>query len=411
MKSYIEIPEAQQLITGALPRLGAEEIACDVALGRLLASDLFARDNLPRFDNSSMDGFAVRRTEVAGASPESPVTLDLAGEIAAGGFPDDKWPTGACLRILTGAPVPQGADGVIPVEETSEVAGGRIRFTADLARTGDNLRATGQDVRIGDLLLEKGARITPPVLGLLAGQGITSLSVRKLPRVGFLATGNELVTADQDPGPGQIRNSNSPLIVSQFQAAGFPVRDLGVALDTPDALREALTVALADDTLDVLVSSGGVSMGRYDLVGDILAELGAEWIFHKIAQKPGKPLAFLKRGDKPIFGLPGNPVSSFMCTWYYVIPALKRMMGDARPDPLHLSARLTATIAAQPPRFFFARARTTLCDGVFRTEPVGLQESHALQSLTRANSFILLPATAGVLSVGTEVEVALFDTL
>ena len=404
MKKYIEVEEAKALVEAALPAPRPAVLPAAKALGRILAGDLRATENLPPFDNSAMDGYAVRAADVAGATEDAPVTLPLAGEIAAGGDPEIDWPAGSVLRIMTGAPAPAGCDGVIPVEETEE-SGDEVIFRADLSATGNNVRPAGEDVKPGDLLLTAGERVTPAALALLAAQGVVELPAYRLPKVSFLATGSELVDAAEAPGPGGIRNSNGPLALALLAEAGFPARDLGIGPDDPARLKSILAEALAES--DVLITSGGVSMGRYDLVADTLVELGAEWVFHKIRQQPGKPLAFLTWRGRPVFGLPGNPVSSFMTTWYYVLPALRGMAGEPSPEPTQVEATLTGPVRGRPQKLFFARAWTARTPEGWRAEPRPPHGSHVLSSLTRANSFLMLPPGTGELAAGERVTAGL----
>jgi molybdopterin molybdotransferase len=402
---YIDVEVAKALIEATLPAPAAVVMPLDKARGRVLAADLKAMEDLPPFANSAMDGYAVRAAEVAGACEDSPVTLPLSGEIAAGGNPDIDWPAGSVLRIMTGAPAPEGCEGVIPVERTTE-ADGAVIFSTDLEATGDNLRPAGEDVKEGAPLLAAGTRLGPAALALLAAQGMVDLPVWRRPRVSFLATGSELVSAEETPGPGGIRNSNGPLALALLTEAGFPAQDLGIGPDDPDRLRELLGEALASS--DLLITTGGVSMGRYDLVGDLLVELGAEWVFHKVKQQPGKPLAFLEWQGKPVFGLPGNPVSSFMTLWYYVLPALRTMAGEASPEPLRVEALLAGEVRGRPSKLFFARAFTEWTPEGWRATPCPPHGSHVLSSLTRANSFLLLPPGTGDLAEGATVTAAFF---
>ncbi len=407
VKQYISVEEAKAIITAALPASRAERLSLSGATGRIVAEDWLAVEDMPRFSNSAMDGYAVRAAAVQGANPDAPIELPLSGEIAAGGDPNVAWPDGTCLRILTGAPAPDAADGVIPIEETELLEGGeKVRFNADLAKTGNNLRAAGEDMRAGQKLAWSGRRIGAPEIALFAAQGVASLSVAQAPRVAFVATGNELVPVGTPLEPGQIHNSNAPLVAALLADAGYACTDLGVARDEPGALRALLESALED--CDVLITSGGISVGRYDLVGDILVELGAEWHFHKIAQQPGKPLAFMTWRGKPVFCLPGNPVSTLVSTWYYVLPALRGMEGARETEALHGTARLTAPIKGRPSKFFFGRAATRIEGGQWLTEPKPPHGSHILGSLAEANSFILLPPGTGKLEPGESVEIAFF---
>jgi len=405
-KVFVSVAEALALIESRLPSPGRTSVPLSKAAGRVLAEEIVAKESLPAFSNSAMDGFALRTAEVAGASADNPRVLPLAGEIAAGELPSTHWPEGSCLRILTGAPLPEGCDGVVPVEETEEVQGG-IRFFADLAATGANIRPAGEDVKAGAGLLRPGHLIAPAEIALLAAQGFTEVEVTRRPRVGFLATGDELLAPHEAPRPGAIRNSNTPMILAMLADLGIGGVDLGVAPDSEDSLAAMLAPALAD--VDLLISSGGVSAGRYDLVGKVLEDLGAHWVFHKIAQQPGKPLAFLTWNDKPVFGLPGNPVSGFFTFWYYVAPALRKMMGQTDAHPRHVLAKLKGNIAGKPEKSFFGRAYTRWVGDAYEAEPRPPHGSHVLSTLTEANSFIILPTGTGELDEGTEVMVAFID--
>ncbi len=405
-KVFVSVAEALSLIESRLPAPTRERIAVPDAAGRVLAEEISSPEPLPAFSNSAMDGYALRAVDVAGAQPETPVDLPLAGEIAAGEVPPADWPAGTCLRILTGAPAPEGADGVVPVESTEELDGA-IRFYADLDATGSNIRPAGEDVRAGDRLLAPGHLIRPAEIALLAALGILEIEVTRKPRVGFMATGDELLSPGETPRPGAIRNSNTPMILSLLADLGLEGVDLGVAPDDEAGLRTKLEPALAD--CDLLISSGGVSAGRYDLVGKVLEDLGAEWVFHKIAQQPGKPLAFMTWRGKPIFGLPGNPVSGFFTFWYYAAPAIRKMMGLTDAHPRHVIARLKGEIAGKPKKAFFGRAQTTWVGDHYETEPRPPHGSHVLSSLTRANSFIILEPGTGQLGSGDPIRVALLD--
>lgn len=400
----IGVAEAKALVTAALPAPRVQRLSLARALGRRLAADLLAREDLPAFTSSAMDGYAVRAVDVAGASAAAPRLLPLAGEIAAGGDPDLAWPPGSALRIMTGAAVPPGCGGVIPVERTEETPAG-VRFLADLEATGSNLRPAGEDLRAGAPLLAAGTRLGPAAVALLAAQGFARAPVWRLPRVGVLATGDELAPLGERPGPGRIRNSNGPAALALLAESGFPARDLGIAPDDPGRLRALLAAAL--DTSELLVTTGGVSMGRHDAVGRLLVELGAEWVFHRVRQQPGKPLAFLLWRGRPVFGLPGNPVSAFMTLWYYVLPALRRLAGDPAPEPATVSARLQSPARGRPDRQVFLRAALRWTEAGWRAEPIPPHGSHVLSSLAAANAFLILPAGTGELAAGTLLRAAL----
>jgi molybdopterin molybdotransferase len=287
---------------------------------------------------------------------------------------------------------------------TEEIAGGRrVRFLADLAATGANLRPAGEDLKAGDPILAKGERLGAAAVALLAAQGITRVPVQRRPRVAYLTTGDELVPAEAEPGPGRIRNSNAYLLHAQLEQAGYPALDLGTAPDAREPLRERLSAGLA--AAEVLITCGGISAGRHDLVGETLVDLGAEWIFHRVRQQPGKPLALFRRDGRLVFALPGNPVSSFMTIWYYVLPALRRLEGETACEPFCAAARLGAPLAGRPAKTFFARARAVWNGEGFTAEPLPPHGSHILGNLPRANAFIILPPDTDQLPAGAAVRI------
>jgi len=404
---YISVAEALSLVETNLPAPRRERVALPDAAGRVLAEEILTREDLPPFASSAMDGYCLRVGEAAGASKGDPADLPLAGEIAAGEMPPAEWPVGTCLRILTGAPVPADCAGVVPVEETEEIEGG-VRFYAGIAAPGAHIRPAGEDLASGERALSPGQRIGPAEIALLAALGVEEISLTRRPRVAFLATGDELLAPREAPRPGAIRNSNTPMTMAMLDEVGADALDLGVAPDNEDALAAMLAPAL--ESCDMLVSSGGVSAGRYDLVGRALENLSAEWVFHKVRQQPGKPLAFMLWRGKPVFGLPGNPVSSFFTFWYYVAPSIRKMMGLTDAHPRQVRALLRGELSGRR-RQFFARANTRWVGDHYEAEARPPHGSHILSSLAQANSFIILPEGTGRLEAGTEVTVAFFDGL
>ena len=402
---FVSVEEAIDLIEQHLPPASSEVLPLDKASGRILMEDLAATEDLPRFANSAMDGFALREADLKGASKESPRSLPLAGEIAAGGDPAIPWPPGSCLRILTGAPAPADCEGVVPVEDCEE-GDGVVHFHAELPREVRHLRPAGEDVQKGELLMENGRLLRPAEIALLAAQGVRELPCARLPRVALLATGNELADYRESPGPSGIRDSNRPALKAMLEAEGFQPELIGPAPDRKGALSDLLASAL--DEYDCLVTIGGISAGRYDLVGESLQALGARWIFHKVTQQPAKPLAFFQWKAKPVFCLPGNPVSSFLAAWFYLLPALKRMSGHRKTRPPEVLAVLEESLSGKPKKSFFARAHTRWDDGQFLSRPCPPHGSHILSSLGEANSFILLPPGQGELPPGSGVKLFFF---
>ena len=318
----IPVEEALEIVLREAPALPFEEVALDDALSRVLAEDVASDSDLPPFDRAAMDGYALRAADVAGA----PAALEVVGEVRAGQWPDLTVGPGQAVRIMTGAPVPPGADAVQQVEKTQPLDEFRVTILSAVAE-GANVAPRGSEVRAGDVVLARGRVIDPAAIAVLASAGRARVRVARRPVVALLVTGDEIVEVSATPAPGQIRNSNGPAVAAQARLAGAEVRLLGVAPDRQDAIAQALRAGLA---ADVLVVSGGVSAGDYDLVEPALLELGATFLFTKVAVKPGAPLVFGRRGATLVFGLPGNPVSAQVTFDLFVRPALLKMQGATR---------------------------------------------------------------------------------
>ena len=396
MKEFIAFEEAQRIVLDAVTRRQpVERVPLADALGRTLAEPVVSRDTIPPFDNSAMDGFAVRAADFEGEA-----TLDVIGAVAAGEVPEVAVRPGTCVRIMTGAPMPEGADAVAPVEWAEERAG-RVHIRRAPA-SGQYVRPAGQDVRPGDELVGAGAVVTPPVVGMAATLGYPTLAVRVPPRVAVVATGDELVPAGATPGPGQIRDANGPALAAQVVQAGGAVLGPLHARDDAAEARAVLARALA---ADVLVVSGGVSMGAYDVVRGVLEDLGVEWAFWRVRQRPGKPLAFGVVGERLVFGLPGNPVSSSVCFEQYVRPALAALLGRAEVAR-RVPAVLAEDVAKAAGLHHFVRG-TFASGGAGRltARPTGAQGSNLYSSVVRADGLIHLPEAMEHPVEGTAVEV------
>ena len=410
---------------GPLP---VEEVGLANALGRVLAGALDSQLRLPPWDNSAMDGFAVRSADTQGAAPTSPVNLPVTGEVAAGVLADRPLKPGCAMRILTGAPLPAGADAVVPVEATDAPVGAGVGpppehvAIFEPAAAGDHVRRAGSDLMPGARLLEPGHALTPAALALAAAGGHARLPVFGRPRVAVLSTGDELVAPGQPLGPAQIPDSNSIGLLAQAAAAGAETRSLGVAadrrLDVLARLAEALPWA------DIVVVSGGVSVGAHDVVKDAFAELGTLELW-RVAVQPGKPLAFGRaarpdngRPARPgygrsaetlLFGLPGNPVSSFVTFELFVRPVLRTLAGHADPIGREIvRARLSEPIRKSPGRRAFLRvvleARPGATPG-WSAWLAGGQASHVLSALAAADGLAVIPEEHESLPAGAEVEV------
>jgi len=315
----IPFDDALEIVLREARPLPAEEVALAEVTGRVLAEDVAADRDLPPFDRAAMDGYAVRAEDVAAA----PVALEVVGEVRAGEWPEVVVGPGQAVRIMTGAPVPSGADAVQQVERTRPLDEFRVTVEAAVG-AGTNVAPRGAEARAGETLLSAGRVIDPPSVAVLASAGQDRVRVARRPVVAVLVTGDELVDVASRPGPGQIRNSNGPAVAAQARLAGADVRLLGVAPDRQEAIAEALRAGL---DADVLVVSGGVSAGDYDLVEPALLDLGAMFLFTKVAIKPGAPLVFGRLGRALVFGLTGNPVSAQATFDLFVRPALLKMQG------------------------------------------------------------------------------------
>jgi molybdopterin molybdotransferase len=415
--TLLSLEEARsRMLEDVLP-LSAETLPLPDALGRVLAADTRALLTLPPWDNSAMDGFAVRSEDVAAASREAPVRLRVTGEVAAGHEPMEPVVAGTAVRVLTGGMLPPGADTVIKVEDTDAPAG-VAELPAEVAvfdgaKPGRHIRGAGGDMAQGDPLLPAGTRIGPAAIAVLAAAGHASVSVHRRPRVAVLATGDELVPLGETPGPAAIPDSNSESVAAQVAAAGAEPIRLGIAPDDAELLRERVLQGVRD--ADVLVATGGVSVGAHDLVKAIFEEVGSLDLW-RVAIQPGKPLAYGSAarpdgGHCILFGLPGNPVSSFVTFELFVRPVLRRLRGDA-PDQGRLQVRATLAdeVSKSAPRRAFIRVRLeTGDDGSQRAHLAGGQGSHQLTALAGADGLAIIPEGPASVPAGTEVEVIRLD--
>ena len=396
----LSVEEAAGRILAAFSRLDPEPTSILESLGLLLAEDVVATFDIPPLANSAMDGYAVRSEDVRGAGPESPRRLRIIADVAAGYVSDSRVTEGVAIRIMTGAPVPEGADAVVQVELT-ERENDDVLVLAETAHL-RNIRPSGEDVRAGQTVLRSGALIRPPEVGVLASLGRRSALCVRRPRVGVLATGDELVEPGERLAPGQIYNANAYSTAAQvLEAGGVPVM-LGIARDTRDSLSITLQAALAQG-VDMLITSGGVSVGDFDLVKDMLAAQG-EIDFWQVNMKPGKPLAFGKISGVPMIGLPGNPVSAIVSFELFGRPAIHTMLGlPPKPRPT-ATARLLDHYQKTDDRRHFVRVIVEQRNGENVARLTGEQGSGILTSLTAANALAVIPENAPDVRVGESVE-------
>jgi molybdopterin molybdotransferase len=399
----LTVTEAQQRILAAFSPLDTEEILLTAALGRVVAQDTVALDQLPLFDNSAMDGYALRARDTRDATPERPARLRLVGEVPAGRILDHPIQAGEAARILTGAAVPVGADAVIQ-QEVVEVDGESL-LLKEPTPLGANIRRAGEDVKIGAELLPGGAEIGPAELALLASAGVSPVLVRRRPRVAILATGDELVPLGQPLAPGQIRETNSTYLIAAVTRAGAEAVPLGIAHDDETDLRAKL--ARAQDA-DLIISSGGVSVGDYDLVKQILGEQGTV-DFWRVQMRPGKPLAFGRLENTPMLGLPGNPVSTAVTFELFARPAIRLMLGAAFLFRPSIEVILDGPDVEQGDREHYVRARLFVRDGVLFARPASDQRSHIITSLRGASVYLVIAVGDGVVRSGAHVPALLLN--
>jgi len=374
------------------------------ALGRVLAEDIRAGRDIPPTDNSAMDGYAVRHEDTEGASQRDPVVLEIVEDIPAGVYPEKRIGKGQAARVMTGAPIPPGADAVIRVEDTRREGHGVAVLVR--AEAGLDIRRAGEDVRAGELVIPTGTVIRPAEVGMLAALGRSFVAVRQRPLVAILATGDELMEIDENLEPWKIKNSNGYALAAQVRECGAVPMQLGIARDRREDLKDKF---LAARRADVILSSGGVSVGEYDLVKDIMGEVGNDMLFWRVAMRPGRPLAFGTLGGKPLFGLPGNPVSSMVSFEQFVRPALLKMMGHRRLFRRTVRATLTESIAKKRGLRYFIRAVVEGGQGGYTVTTTGAQGSGILKSMVRANGLVVLPEEMERAQRGEEVTVQLLD--
>lgn len=393
MSGLITVDEARARLLGRLAPLPSETLAYNQALGRTLAAPLLAQRTQPPFAASAMDGYAVRAADLSNA----PATLTLAGESAAGRRHDAPVEAGTAIRISTGAPVPEGADQVV-IQENVERSGDQL-VMHDTPRPWANIRVPGTDFSEGHELAPAGLRLNPDAIALAAGAGVTELTVHRTPRVGVLATGNELVEPGEDTGPDQIINSVSKGVAGLVEAWGGAPVDLGIARDDPDDVRGKFAAA---DGLDLVVTIGGASVGDHDHLRRVFAEQAGDLAFEKIAVKPGKPTWFGRLRGTHYLGLPGNPVSALVVARLFLRPALGALCGRAEPV-VFTQAQLGSALPANGPRETYVRA--------VRDPKTGLivelrnQDSSALSALVRADALIRRPIDAVAAAPGDWVEI------
>ncbi len=395
------------LVLEAAHPLAPETVSAGQGQGRVLAESIQSERTLPPADCSAMDGYAVRRADLAGASAARPLALPVVFEVPAGGRSARALEPGEAARIFTGAPIPDGADSVVRQEDT-ELEGERVRMRIE-PRLREHIRDAGEDVRVGDEILAAGDALGPAQLGMLASLGRTLVRVHRRPRVAVLSGGDELVEADGDPSGGRIVASNAYSLAAQCVEAGAIPSNLGIARDTPEDLERMLGAGL---DADVLVSSAGVSVGDHDHVRPVLEKLGCRLVFWGVNMKPGYPIAFGRFEDRRgplVFGLPGNPVSAMVTFDQFVRPVLLRMAGRSRIFRPTVRAILEEGLEKKPGRLHFVRVALERDGHRIRARTTGNQSSGVLRSMTLAQGLLIFPTEASSIAAGSEVDVQLLD--
>jgi molybdopterin molybdotransferase len=390
---------AQRRLLDLVGVLAPETVTLEAALGRILAEPITSRSDLPGFDNSAMDGYALRAADVAGAAPGAPVRLPVVGESRAGAIPG-AYVAGTAMRIMTGAPMPDGADTVVRQEDTSR-DGAAVLIEVATA-LGTSVRPRGADMRAGDTVMLPGHQLTSIDIGVAAALGHDRLRVGTRPRVAVLATGDELVPAGTPPGPAQLVDSNSPMLTAAVREAGGTPTFLGIARDSKDSVRAMLEKASSSD---LVVTSAGVSVGDHDWVREVLLELGtiSTW---RVAMRPGKPVLIGTLRDAVFIGLPGNPVSSSVTFELFARPVIRRMQGAGEPHRRRMLVRIGEEMSKPAGLETYTRAvlRVAAHDDLPDAHSSGDQGSSMLRSLTRADCLLVLPADLEVVEAGTVVE-------
>jgi len=400
----ISVEAALEKILSHIQPLGFEKVSLLEAQGRVIAEDIYASRDIPPLDNSAMDGYAVRSEDIQQASSGHSVRLEIIEDLPAGSVSRKTVGKGEAIRIMTGAPIPRGADTVVQVEDTAK----EDRYTQIFRAvpSGENIRRAGEDVGKGDRVISKGDFIRPAEVGMLASVGRSFVSVYQRPLVAILCTGEELVDVDGELEEGKIVSSNSYTLAAQVKDAGAIPLQLGIARDRKEDIEQKLRQGIR---ADVLISSAGISVGDYDLVKDVLKDLGMEMVFWKVAMKPGKPLAFGTIGGKPAFGLPGNPVSSMVSFEQFVRPSLLKMMGYQQLFRPTIEAILKEDIRKEPGRRHYMRAVVSFERDRYFVTTTGAQGSGMLISMVKANGLVIIPENQEKVRAGEKVLVQLLD--
>lgn len=409
---YLTVAEALAAVLREVAVLPVEQVPLLEALGRVLAEPVVAGDNLPPFANSAMDGYAVRAADTGGSSSERPASLRVVGDIAAGSVPDVTLTEGTAARIMTGAPLPAGADAIIPVEDTNEAWRDPSRPLPEQIEirravgAGDYVRPAGEDIEAGQQVLAAGHVLRPQEISVLASLGVSRLAVIRRPKVGILATGDELIEVEEALRPGKIRNSNGYAQVAQVMAMGAIAVSLGIGRDREEDVRSRLQLGL-DEGVDLFVSSAGVSVGAYDVVKAVLEREGNVG-FWRVRMRPGKPLAFGRYHGVPYLGLPGNPVSAMVSFERFARPAIRKMAGHTQLERPQVQVVMQEAIQSDG-RESYIRAIVERGTAGYTAQTTGIQGSNIMTSLVKANALLIVPEGVKEVAAGETLMAMMID--
>ena len=405
----LTVTEAQEALLAGICPLLSLRVPLLAALGHSLAEDVYADIDNPPFDNSAVDGFAVRSGDTAGAAPDNPARLSMVDEVPAGVVSAKTVPHGGCIKVMTGAPIPSGADAVVMVEDT-RVAGCNIEVTQP-ARMGEHIRKAGRDVRRGQVVVKAGARIQAAEIAMLAAMGQAEPAVSRRPRVAVISTGDEIVEISRLPGPGQIRNSNAYALAALVAESGADLHSMAHVRDDVEETEKAIRAAAGlegDVAADIIVTSGGVSVGEKDFVKPVLEHLGT-LDFWRVKMKPGKPIAVGRIANTLFFGLPGNPVSTMVTFELFVRPAIRKLSGHSPYLRPRVQVTLQDGFSRSPGREEYVRAKVFAAESGLAAVPTGAQGSGVLSSMLGANALLVIAPEAESLSAGEQVTALLLD--
>ena len=400
----IRVEEAIGIVLENIKVLSPRKVFILEVLGRVLAEDIYSPIDIPPWNNSAMDGYAVRAEDIVGASRENPISLKIIEDLPAGKSPAKSIGQRETARIMTGAPIPEGANAVLPVEETQIVGTSDVLMFKPV-KPGENVRLAAEDVKQGELVLKNNTVLWPPEIGMLASLGNREVKVIPSPLVAVLATGDELIALDEALSPGKIRNSNTYSLGAQITQSGAQVYLLGTAGDTREGIKEKIEEGFKE--ADMVLTTGGVSVGEYDLVKEIFKEIGGEIKFWQVAMKPGKPLVFGLKQHKPYFGIPGNPVAAMVVFEEFVRPAILKMMGHSNLFNPTIRAILKEDLKQNPGRRHYVRVKVWREDNRYVASSTGDQGSAILKSMVLANGLAIIPEDCQIIRQGEEVAIKL----